>query len=86
MNAIAFDTHHLIKKLIASGMPEAQAETVVETVKNARVSEMPELATKLDIADLRREVADVKTDMIRWLVPLLLGQAALVTALVKLLQ
>ncbi len=41
-----------------------------------------ELVTK---SDLRAEVADLKADLLKWLVPLLLGQAALIAALVKML-
>ncbi len=38
-----------------------------------------------DIASLRTEMRDQQVSMIKWLVPLLLGQAALTAALVKLL-
>ena len=43
------------------------------------------VATKADISEVKIVIAEMKYDMIKWLVPLLLGQAALVAALVKLL-
>lgn len=47
---------------------------------------MPPLARDpVTKADLRAEIADLKADMLKWLVPLLLGQAALIAAMVKML-
>jgi hypothetical protein len=40
---------------------------------------------RAEIQAVRTEVQAVKADLIKWLVPLLLGQAALIAALVKLL-
>ena len=48
-----------------------------------------EIKLKADLASLesklKADLADVKADMFKWSVPLLLGQAALIAALVKLL-
>ena len=40
---------------------------------------------KLDIERLRTELARTKVDLLKWIVPLMLGQVALIAALVKLL-
>lgn len=40
---------------------------------------------KLDIEPLRTEPARAKVDLIKWIVPLMLGQVGLIAALVKLL-
>jgi F0F1-type ATP synthase membrane subunit b/b' len=40
---------------------------------------------KLDIERLRTELASTKVDLLKWIVPLMLGQVALIVALVKLL-
>jgi hypothetical protein len=40
---------------------------------------------KTEMSGLRTEMADLKADIFKWIVPLLLGQAALTAALVRLL-
>jgi uncharacterized small protein (DUF1192 family) len=40
---------------------------------------------KLDIAQLRAEVERTKTDLLKWIVPLMFAQVAAIAALVKLL-
>jgi hypothetical protein len=44
--------------------------------------DVSQLATK---ADLRADLAELRADLLKWMVGLLLGQAALVATLVKLL-
>lgn len=47
------------------------------------------LVTKADLVDsetrVRLEIRDLHTNLIRWLVPLMIGQTAIVAAMVKLL-
>jgi hypothetical protein len=60
----AFDTHAYVKRLKAAGFNEAQAEAQAELqsqVLSALVTE--KLATKDDIANLKRDIADVKRDV-----------------------
>jgi hypothetical protein len=57
MAAIAFDTHEHIKALMKAGMPEAQAEAVVNSHKALADST---LVTKLDLMDA---LAPIKHDM-----------------------
>lgn len=53
MAAIAFDTHAFIKRLIAAGMPEPQAEVLAE--EQAKLIET-HLATKTDLELLKHEL------------------------------
>jgi hypothetical protein len=57
MAAVAFDTHEHIKALIKAGMPEAQAEAVVNSQKALADSS---LVTK---SDLNSALEPVKHDM-----------------------
>ena len=97
MNTLAFDTHLFVKRLTAAGMPEAQAEVLADEQTNLIENN---LATKRDLKDLevalKRDLKELEARLvgqiresemrlIKWLIPLLLGQAALVAALVKLL-
>lgn len=53
MTAIAFDTHAFIKRLVAAGMPESQAEVLAE--EQAKLIET-QLATKSDLELLKHEL------------------------------
>ena len=92
-SALIFDTHEDIQELVNSGMPEAQAETVVR--QRVRLLER-NLATKADIAatnanieTLRQEteklIALGKNDIIKWVLGANLGIAAMIVAAFKLL-
>ena len=73
--AIAFDTHRFVKRLTDCGFTEQQAETLADehvALLNAN------LATKTDIAE-------VKADLLKWMIGLLIAQGGLIVALVKLL-
>ena len=63
-----------------SGVPERQAEAIAEAFRDA--SGEAELVSK-DYLDMR--LADMKSDLIKWMAGLLLAQAALGAALVKLI-
>ncbi len=80
----------------AEALAEALSDAVQDTVATkAHVDHaVAGLRTELDkaVAELRNEIAGIRTEMreqqvsiIKWLVPLLLGQAALTAALVRLL-
>ena len=82
IEAVAFDTHRFVKRLIESGFTEEQAETLAEeqaTLLNAN------LVTKADLAAVRVDLAAVKADILKWLVGALIAQGGLIVALVKLL-
>jgi hypothetical protein len=86
MKSITFDTHLYVKKLKAVGFTEEQAEAQAETL--AEIIE-DKLATKADLKELeinlRRELAEIKSDIIKWVVGMLIAQAIIIAALVKLL-
>ncbi|MYB13641.1 MAG: DUF1640 domain-containing protein [Rhodospirillaceae bacterium] len=84
--AIAFDTHRFVKRLTDCGFTEQQAETLADeqiALLNGN------LATKADIEALRQEtkaaIEASKSDLMKWLVGLLIAQGGLIVALVKLL-
>ena len=78
--AIAFDTHHFVKRLTESGFTEQQAETLAEehvTLLNAN------LATKADISKVETRMEAIKSDLMKWLIGALIAQGGLIVALVK---
>ena len=60
MNAIAFDTLKFAKRLKEAGFTEQQAEALADA--EAEFIEQ-NLATKLDIAEIKRDIIDVKRDI-----------------------
>lgn len=86
MTAITFDTLKFAKKLEAAGFTTSQAEAVADAFREATSEE---LVTR-DYLDARLEtvkanIESAKADMIKWVAGLLIAQAALIAALVKLL-
>ena len=79
MTAVTFDTLKFAKKLEAAGFPTSQAEAMAEAFREATGEE---LVTR-DYLDARIEAA--KSDIVKWVAGLLIAQAALIAALVKLL-
>ena len=93
MATLTLDTHAFIERLTKAGMTAGQARAVVEGLREA---DLRGVAAKDDLIALREDVIrlegrlmekveSVKTDLIKWLVPILLGQAGLIVALVRLL-
>lgn len=80
MATITFDTLKYVERLKAAGVPEPQAKAEAEALSEALAETIAirDLATKTDLESL-------KSDIIKWVAGLLLAQAALVAALVKLL-
>jgi hypothetical protein len=85
-STIVFDTLSFAKKLKSAGFTEQQAEIQAEAL--AEIIEN-NLATKRDLKELETRlmtsIAEIKADMIKWVAGMLVAQAALVAALVKLL-
>ena len=75
MATITFDTLSYSKKLKAAGFTEQQAEIQAETLKEILGTE---LTTKKDLAE-------TKVEIIKWVAGMLVAQAAIVATLVKLL-
>jgi len=87
MATITFDTFKFISTLIEAGFDAKQAEAVSRAFKEA--SGEAELATKQDLRELElrleAKIDDIKLDLVKWIAGMLLAQAGLVAALVKLL-
>ena len=97
MAALVLNTHAFVKRLTTAGMPESQAEIIAD--EQARLVEAhnrlieERLATKQDLEGLKRELsaeierklADVKFEILKWVMSFRLGQTAILAALVKLL-
>jgi hypothetical protein len=83
---VTFDTLAAVKKLEGSGMPEQQAEAVVEVIRDTRSTDLSELATKADLttlradiamvrADLRSEISTLRSDTAKWIIGAVLVNA-----------
>ncbi len=83
MATITIDTLKFVRTLKDAGVPENQAEAFKEAQSDA------ELATKYDMKELvlrlEAKINEVKYDMVKWIAGMLIAQAGLVAALVKLL-
>lgn len=84
MATVTFDTHEFIQTLKTANFTEPQAEAIARAYRVAH--EAQELVTKeyLDYR-LRVDIAELKTDLIKWMTGALIAQAAVIAALVKLL-
>jgi len=80
MSAAIFDTHAYIKRMKAVGFTEEQAEVQAETVADL-INER--LVTKADL-DLR--IAELKTELVKWMLGIAAGQIALLVTLLKVLN
>jgi transposase len=77
MSTAIFDTHAYIKRMRAVGFTEEQAEVQAETVADL-INER--LVTKADL-DLR--IAELKTELVKWMLGIAVGQVALLITLSK---
>jgi len=80
----ALDTHETVKSLTAAGFTDAQAEALTAAVKQAVDIDLSNIATKTGIADLRREMADMKAELVKWVVGVGFAQVATILAVLKL--
>jgi hypothetical protein len=95
--AITFDTLGYFERLKAAGVPEPQAKVQADAMREIIEDK---LATKTDVLALQKDIAvlrnDLKGDMreleyrvtaniIKWVAGMLVAQAVVVAALVKLL-
>jgi hypothetical protein len=79
MTALAFDTHAFVKRLVAAGMPEQQAEVLADqqaslideklTTKDDLAKTERTLKADLREAELRLEakIEAVKSDLVKWM-------------------
>ncbi|MFO1430303.1 MAG: DUF1640 domain-containing protein [Candidatus Competibacteraceae bacterium] len=90
MTTTAFDTLAYAKRLREAGVPEPQAEAQAAALADALRQSGSELATKQDVQELRLEIrhemAELKSDLLKWAIGLFIAQVGLFAALVKLLH
>ncbi len=81
--AIAFDTHRFVKRLTGTGFTEAQAEALADEQAGLLDSN---LATKRDLlkleGDLERQMAELKSDLLKWMIGALIAQTGVIAGLV----
>jgi len=82
MSSIPFDTHKFVKRLTEAGMPEAQAEILAD--EQASLIDH-RLATKRDIADIKRDLKELESRLTIRLGGMLVTGIAVVATLIKLL-
>ena len=70
-----FDTHAFYTELVESGLAEKTADALTKAVAKIELAKLEELATK-------RDIAEMKTDLQRWTVTIVLGTAILQTAII----
>ena len=89
MTTITFDMLEMVDKLKTAGFDQKQAEAVVRVITDAQDTLVSNstLDHRLKETELRLEakISDIKYDLIKWIAGMLLAQAGLVAALVKLL-
>jgi hypothetical protein len=64
----SLDTHESVKSLTAAGFTDAQAEALTAVPKRAVDVDLSNIATKTDLADLRREIAQLELRLIKWII------------------
>lgn len=79
MSTVTFDTLKFAKTLERGGVPQAQAEALAEAFREATSEE---LVTK---DHLSAKLSEAKNDIIKWVAGMMIAQAGLIAALVKLL-
>jgi len=86
MSAITFDTLKFARALKNAGVPDEQAEAFADAFRDATSDE---LVTRdylnARVADVETRIETAKADIVKWMAGLLIAQAAVVAALVKLL-
>lgn len=87
MATITFDTLKFVRRLQNAGVPESQAEAFAEAFRDAQ--SQVDLTTRSDLIELemrlRTDLGSLKAEIIKWVAGMLLVQAGIVAALVKLL-
>ncbi len=90
MTITSIDTHQTVKDLTAAGFSDAQAEALTSALRQVQQIDLSDLATKADIADVRREMAtkaelaEIKAELIKWVVGVGFAQVAMILAVLKL--
>lgn len=85
MATITFDTLRFANTLKEAGVPPGQAEAEAKALSEIFEVNLQELATQQDLklleANLRRDIAETKAELIRWVVAVGVLQITLIAAL-----
>lgn len=57
------NTHEAYKKLVDAGVQDKAAETIILVIDESRKSDFDNLATKEDVANVRLEIANVRSEL-----------------------
>jgi len=71
---VPFDTHAFYVELVESGLAEKTADALTKAVTKIELAKLDDLATK-------RDLAETKADLIRWVVGVGLLQITIIAAL-----
>jgi len=85
MTALTFDTLKFARRLKEAGMDPRLAEEQAEALAEALEANLENLATKADIADLRKDMQLMEQRLIIKLGSMMVGAVGVVAALAKLL-
>lgn len=87
--AVTFDTLRYAEALKSAGVPDTQAKVQAQALAQALEEGAGQLAGKQDVEALRQEMkfqlADLKADLLKWVIGALFVQGSLVVALIKLI-
>ena len=85
---LADEQVHLLNSNLATQADVAAIHRDIDALRQETKAEIEVLRqeTKASIAGVQREIAEVKSDLIKWLVGALIAQGGLVVALLKFLQ
>ncbi|HEX3954379.1 MAG TPA: hypothetical protein VHW90_12445 [Stellaceae bacterium] len=82
-------TPQTVKRLSAAGFTDAQAEALTDALREAQQIDLSDVATKSDlhreISDVRREMAEMKAELIKRVIGVGFAQIATIVAVLKLL-
>ena len=76
--AVTFDTLKFTKRLEESGFSRQQAEAQAEAFREAQETNLEGLATKQDVSDIRRDVAELELRLIKWMVGTALASVGII--------
>jgi hypothetical protein len=74
MSIVPFDTHAFYVELVESGLAEKTADALTKAITKIELAKLEDLATK-------RDLAETKADLIRWVVSVGLLQITIIVAL-----
>jgi hypothetical protein len=85
MTTITFDTLAYVKTLREAGVDEKQAEAQAVALASVLKSGVTDLATKQDMellrAELKKDLAEIKAELIRWVVGVGILQTTLIVGI-----